>query len=838
MPKISSRIFDALALWRLPLAAFFDRPLIWLLPFYMLGLMLAWHAESPLAWPSLAAGALLSLAAALLSLAPAWRSFAPLPLAPAALALGFGLSALSLSPPSAGSGHLATYVSQTELKAPLILGGYVLEGSLGRPGQNYRLLVEARELIRPGPEGPEENTPVHGRVRLSVGGEAQLRPGDYVRMPVSLRPLVGFHNPGFSDYEKYWGAQGFWVGGFVKSPALISSWPPEDGLSFLRRWRAEIRDFIYSHSSEPAAGLLAAQLAGLRQAVDPVSEEVFRSLGLSHILSVSGLHLSLWYGLCFWLLRKLFKAAGGGRFPAEAPAAALALIPALFYAALVGPSSPVLRSAVMIVFSVTALILMRRGDMWNALAAAAWIILVWEPWRLFSASFQLSFVATAALVEAFSPRPLTEPGQSSGRTRRLPGLSFIKNSVAAAVAGTLGTAPLVVWHFSRLPLAGLAANVIFTAILSFGILAPSLLSLMALPLWPEAAAWVLGTVSQLLNWLLAPMKSLAELLGPGLLLPAPGFVFMIGYYLAGWLALRAPWPAPQRLAAAAALVAAVTLPGLIAGQGEKNVLRLTVLDIGQGLSVHLNMPDGRQVLIDGGGTYNYDPGERLLTPYLLHQGVTRLDVAALTHPDLDHLKGLVSAADNFRAREIWTAPWPSDISENYERLLALAPPSRLTALSELYRGRRFGPAEIKVLWPPPDYQWPASNPREKNWTNNHGLVFQVRWGELSFLITGDIQREVEEILARSLGPRLRSTVLLAPHHGSRNSLSPAFLEAVCPQWVVFSSGRFNAFGLPHPEAVARAAEAGAKIWRTDRQGAAVFEVKSLDGQSVLIAPPF
>jgi competence protein ComEC len=241
------------------------------------------------------------------------------------------------------------------------------------------------------------------------------------------------------------------------------------------------------------------------------------------------------------------------------------------------------------------------------------------------------------------------------------------------------------------------------------------------------------------------------------------------------------------------------------------------------------------MLVDGGGSYNFDPGEHIVTPYLLRQGIGRLDVAVLTHPDLDHLKGLVAVTRNFRPREIWSAPWPEDFSELYQTFRAVSLRSARPPLASLRAGRDFGPARVEILWPPADYKWPARAPGG-SWANNMGLVLRLSYGGVSFLITGDIEKETERELAWRYGDALESTVLIAPHHGSRDSLTDEFVRAVGARWIVFAAGRNNSFGLPHPEALARAEAAGAAVWRTDLAGAAVFEAAEVQGVIQLVGP--
>jgi competence protein ComEC len=415
--------------------------------------------------------------------------------------------------------------------------------------------------------------------------------------------------------------------------------------------------------------------------------------------------------------------------------------------------------------------------------------------------------------------------------------SMFRGALLAALAGTLGTAPLVVRAFGSLPWAGLPANVLFTGLLSALVLIPGLTALAILPFSPALAAWPLTLAGGVQAALLPLMDFLAQAAGPGHILPSPGPWFLAAWFAAGWVWLRSPRPWKFRLVATLIILAAGVLPGLVRGPGDRGVLRFTVLDVGQGSSIHINFPDGRQMLADGGGSYSFDPGESVIIPYLRQQGLSRLDVAALTHPDLDHLKGLSTVAAQFRPREIWDASWPENLSRQYREFRKTTATAKRADLRELYAGRDFGGARVRLLWPPPETLWPTERP-SREWINDNGLVLQVKWGETSFLITGDLGPQAEAALAARYGRELQSTVLTAPHHGGQTALSPVFLEAVNPGWITFSVGRNNAFGHPHPETLRRARASDANIRRTDLEGAAIFEVRLHNGSPTLeVKPP-
>lgn len=866
MPKLLLRLFKRIPAPHRALRALVHRPLIWLLPFYIMGITWVWYVPQLRPVPFLIVASSLCLLAGFLlfKCSDLIQKYSVILLAPALVALGVGLCGLVFIPP-AQQGHLLHNLSP----GPVILGGFVHPESGWRPGQNFRLILDTREIIYPGDMGPRDSRQVFGLARLSVRGRLEVETGDYLRMLVGLGPLSGLRNPGTYDFQQYWATRGIWVDGHVKSPLLVSSWPEASERWFLSQWRGKAVSFIEEQVPQPAAGLMSSMLVGRRGAVDQPSNEIFRALGLSHLLAVSGLHLGLWYGLCFWVIRQILKycsfiAAQGVKL--NLVTAGLALVPALGYALLVGPASPVVRAAVMIAAITLALLTWRRTDPWNILALAAWVLLLTEPQRLFTASFQLSFVATAAMLAVFTPRPgekvLMEkysPGFWSTPVninllrnllyklycklcckipsaiiahnvpKRKPRYTFFQSALLAALAGGLGTAPLVVWHFGWLPLTGLFVNVIFTPVISFFVLLPGLLALAMLPLSYTLAAGIMTLAGTVLNGLLPVMDKVAELSGPGWLLPAPGILVFLGWYGAGWVWLRGTGSRKKRLLWVGIILAVGFLPGLLKEQGDKGVLRFTVLDVGQGSAIHLNLPDATQILVDGGGGFNFDPGEMIVTPYFLRQGISKLDVVAMTHPDRDHLKGLITVSRYFKPSEVWSSSWPPEITPLYKKFLETIPKGSRVDLNPLYNGRQFGGSRITLLWPR-FYQglW-LKDALKDDWENHYGLVLQVQWQGVSFLITGDIGPNVEAALVERYGTTLKSAVLIAPHHGSNTGLTPEFLEAVSPEWVVFNAGRRNSYGLPHPEAIARAKATGASIWRTDQDGAVIFEMQEEDG---------
>jgi competence protein ComEC len=262
-------------------------------------------------------------------------------------------------------------------------------------------------------------------------------------------------------------------------------------------------------------------------------------------------------------------------------------------------------------------------------------------------------------------------------------------------------------------------------------------------------------------------------------------------------------------------------------------LEVTTLDVGQGDSIFVGFPDGRTMLVDGGGlpgsTFirgvrpGIDVGEEVVSPYLWSRGLKRLDVVALTHAHEDHLGGLFAVLRNFHVGELWVG---HDVDSDAYRGLLVEARARGVRVVHRVAGEsaNWDGVNIRVLWP-------ANDDPVHSATNDDSLVLRLDDGGESLLLAGDIERPVERALTADVAP-LASDFLKVPHHGSRTSSTQAFLDAVHPRFAAISVGEANPFGHPNQDVIDRICAEGAQVYRTDRNGAVTAMT---DGRSIAIS---
>jgi len=601
--------------------------------------------------------------------------------------------------------------------------------------------------------------------------------------------------------------------------------------------------------------LLQAMVFGMKDSLSPATKEAYIATGLAHLMAVSGLHIGfvasafyfLLMPLVFYLLYRFkpdsVRAGHSGKYTAV-----LCLIPVLLYMVIVGAKVSSLRAGIMISAFLIAIIINRQNNLFNAFLCAAFFILLWKPDSLLNAGFQLSFLAVAGilwvlhLLTAMGDDPLAKLGDPpwhqkllgkrnhSSESEASPSIKsklkkILIGSALISFTVTLATLPVLIFNFNRISLVGAFLNLF-------------LVPLAALLISGVLLVTCIGVVSQSLALLPAiPFLYLTKLF-----LILPQFVATFSYssiYLATPPAIWIVFYFFVLLSAGYALLHKVRhkefSPTFKVGWGvaicitlamliwprpfhlPQKELTVSVLDIGQGESIFIEFPNGKTLIMDGGGFYknSLDVGKVVIAPFLWNRGIDRIDYMVATHSDNDHIRGLDSVLDLFPVKTFLT------FGENIagyrmKRLYAKAKENGAQLVS-LKMGQSFliGDTQLTPLHPGHNESLEESTRRVGN---DLSLVLRLDHQNFSMLFTGDIGEKVEEKLVKKY-PELKVDVLKSPHHGSRFSNSESFIAATSPEAVVFSSGYLNRMHHPHPETLDRYKNNGVNIYRTDLNGA-------------------
>ena len=625
----------------------------------------------------------------------------------------------------------------------------------------------------------------------------ELRAGQRWRLTLRLRQPHGNLNPHGFDYELYLFEQGLRATGYVRDappPHLLdraAGYPVE-------RLRQRVRDAIEaSVANRRAAGVLTALAVGDQGAIDREDWDLYRATGIAHLVSISGLHITMFAWLAGLGIAALWRRSTRAMLWWPTPLAACwgGVLCAAGYAVFSGWGVPSQRTVWMLVVVALTRSFGVRWPWLLVLLLAAVVVTAFDPWALLQPGFWLSFVAVGLLM-ASSQRPDAQAPAS-----RPPGwrgwlggaLAVGRGALRTQAVATIGLAPLALVFFQQVSLVGFAANIVAIPLVTLVITPLALLGVLVAPLW-GAGAWVVQQLDTVLGWLAALPGAVWSVAA------APVWAQVAG--LAGAVLLTMPLPWRARLLALG-LIAPLALPApLRPAAGE---FELLVLDVGQGTSVIVRTAT-RLLVYDAGPQYSResDAGQRVLLPLLRALGEPRIDTLVLSHRDTDHVGGAGALLKALAVGDVLSSLEPG------HPLIAASPHhTRCRAgQSWLWDGVRFDllrPAEA-------DYERALKS-------NAMSCVLRIEGGGRSVLLTGDIEREQEAALVAAAPEALRSDVLLVPHHGSRTSSSAAFLDAVKPTVAVVQAGYRNRFGHPAPDVMARYRARSIDIQASPRCGA-------------------
>ena len=753
------------------------------------------------------------------------------------------------------------HVARLELPRIAHVEGRLAAAPVRWAPERTRLLIAAERV---------DGAPRVGLIQATVHGPPPpLASGQRIAAELRLFPATGFHNPDGFDYAAHLARDGIHVTGSTRAERLMALEAPQP--AWPARVRARALAALAGALPPASSALLAGLLLGERTDLPRELDDGFRRAGVYHVLAVSGFNVALLAAAVFALCKLL-------RLDRRASAVvAIGLVSG--FAAVVGPEPSVLRAVIMAVLVLAALLLEREAAVANSLALAALLILALRPGDLLDPGFQLSFAATAGIIAAPLPRGLVGGALGVSLAAQLAvlpiTLAHFNQLSTIGVVANLGVVPLAgLATVVGLLGVGLAFASATVAQVAFDAVWPVLLALRAVV---ALAAAVPGAVVHLP----AP---------PGLAILC--YAAALGLGLRWWRA-RASQPGAGRAAGATALAllaVAVALEAWPLLRPPEGRLRITVLDVGQGDAIVLEGPDGRAVLVDAGsgGAMRLDAGERVVAPYLWNRGVLRLAATVVTHPDADHAGGMRAIQRGFRIAETWDAatlargprwiggamislvrplrpgdgrrasplrdPWLRGVAGHH--VPDTSTPASEASVVEEARVRPLRPGDGRGAGPlrdpwllgvagshAPDASAPATEASvveegarppavasSRRSRNDDAIVLRIEYGLASFLLTADIEAAREQALVAAGAP-LDVTVLKVAHHGSRSSTTAPWLRAVRPSVAVISVGARNPYGHPDAGVLARLADAGVRVYRTDADGALILET---DGRALTV----
>ncbi|MBP1992890.1 DNA internalization-related competence protein ComEC/Rec2 [Paenibacillus eucommiae] len=727
-----------------------------------------------------------------------------------------------------------------------------LAGPVAVDGDRASFALEAESIRFEGKDAfPMRGERVQVSLRLLREEEQALaagwRRGDALTLQGTLRSPSPARNFGGFDYRRYLRLhRTHWLMTAKGADQVqVETTPLRFSIGQLLRWNDGLRSALDKRMNSifpgEHAGFMKALLIGLQDDLDAERFQQFSNLGLTHILAISGLNVAVFLGVFIWFMRRL-------RVTKETYLLlAIALLPC--YILITGASPSIVRAGMM---AMIALFAARKGLLKDALhltAIVAWLMLLWNPYYLLDVSFQLSFLVTLGLIVGI-PRvnkllPIASPA--------------LKNSLSITIVSQLISFPVSIYYFNQFSLLSWAANMALVPLISMVVfpsgIAALVLGLIYIP-FGRSIGWLISGLNDMIFALTAYLQQFRLF---QTIWPSPSLLWMAAYYLLFILLYmllekrRSSKEADQlmqvslkpRLLSIGLTLSLASLMLLLwigyTPERWNQAGTVQFIDVGQGDGILIRTPEGKHILIDGGGTLSfrkpgeewkdrknpYEVGRKLLVPILKKRGVHQLDMVILTHQDADHSGGLQAVLEQIPVKQFWfNGTYKSNQAMEQlfrtalERNIPLMSPNQVKTITVDSK------TNLQFLYPFPNKE--ASIRLEKE-QNNQSLVFLLHMDGTTWLFTGDMEKTTEANVLESL--TMDNTfapidVLKVAHHGSKTSSTQEWINYWKPRLAVISVGETNSYGHPSLEVLQRLEQQDMVIYRTDQMGEVQIKVKS------------
>jgi len=668
--------------------------------------------------------------------------------------------------------------------------------SLPQPAErSVRFEFDVERVLTPGAQVPQ-------RIVLSWWGRGardaspavlpEVHPGERWQLLVRLKRPHGSANPHGFDYEAWLFERGIRATGYVRpksNPRRLQAMvqAPAYWIEVLReRMRARIQSVL---GEAPATGVIAALAMGDQRAIPSEQWQVYTRTGVNHLMSISGLHVTMLSGLAFALMNFAWRRSARLTLalPAVKAAAVAGLLTAVIYALLAGFAVPAQRTVFMLAVVAIALWTGRATAASVVLAWAVLVVLVIDPWAVRAPGFWLSFGAVA-IIMLVSVNRLQPP-------HWLPAWARVQWAV------TIALVPPLLALFQQVSVISPVANALAIPLVSL-VVVPLTLAGLAIPVDAllQLSQWIMSWCLTALEWLSRLPDAAWQQHAP------PAWTVLVAVAGAVWLLLPRGFPARWL-----GVIAFLPMFLIVPAPPVEGAARITVLDVGQGLAVVVQTRS-HALLFDTGPAYGpgTDSGNRIIVPFLRAAGIRRLDRMIVSHDDSDHSGGALSVLQAMPVAEVLSS------LPDLDPLILMARQEQRCQSGQHWR---WDGVQFDILYPER-----ASYDQSGIKSNDRGCVLKITTTHDSALIPADIERRGERILLETMAETLRASVLVAPHHGSKTSSSAAFVRAVAPRAVIYPVGYRNSFRHPHPDVVARYQQLGSAQYRTDDGGAIRFEL--------------
>lgn len=649
------------------------------------------------------------------------------------------------------------------------------------------------------------------KVFLRIKSDNVFRFGDVIALQGECSDISGIRNPGDFDYRMYYKSKGISKVIKVDSVTLLRRDGAGVFAGLLHLSKEKVKAAINKALPPDEAAILVGIITGDKADIDEDTRDAYMKTGLSHILSVSGLHVGFLMLLVTYALAP-FRLG-------EKLQGIIIILAITYYILLIGAPPPSVRALIMLAVLLAGKAAGRDYNLIASISFAGMAILVFKPLAVYDPGFMISFGAMYSIA-------LLYPVFHS-ILRRIP--AAIRSTAALSLAVWFGLAPVLAHYFNYISVISIIINIAAVP-LSFAITTAGFAGVLAGIVSDTLALYIFSVDYYLIRLLNCIIKMASGLPAAGFYIPAlPVYIHIlyyagiglgIGFFNIPYIRLNIRRFAFSYLLAVAIALSVYNLPS-----GE---LKIVFFDVGQGDSCCIITPGKKAVLLDSGGSarngdYYYDVGGKITLPALLHQGIWRIDTVIVSHLHDDHMEGLLRVMEVYPVKNIIlpkVSASPGNISPNTVALLDMCRKKGIKVY-RLGKGDHISLDEkvrIEFLHPGDEAEIDE---------NENSLVGILSYGNFSALLTGDIGKETEDRLP---GSNIKSDVLKAPHHGSGRSSSEEFLEKVKPKVSVISVGRNN-YGHPSTDAVQRLGDTGSLVYRTDENGAVII---TTDGKSMRV----